>query len=40
MAGAKAYHKAPIAIAQDVVEKLSDSQVFSMAEAVKPGFIT
>ena len=39
MAGAKAYHKAPIAIAQDVVEKLSDSQVFSMAEAVKPGFI-
>ncbi len=39
MAGAKAYHKAPIVIAQDVVEKLSDSQVFSMAEAVKPGFI-
>lgn len=39
MAGAKVYHKAPIVIAQDVVEKLSDSQVFSMAEAVKPGFI-
>ena len=39
MAGAKVYHKAPIVIAQDVVEKLSDSQVLSMAEAVKPGFI-
>ncbi|CCX58908.1 arginine--tRNA ligase [Blautia hydrogenotrophica CAG:147] len=39
MAGAKAYHKAPIVIAQDVVEKLSDSQVFSMAEAGEAGFI-
>ncbi len=39
MAGAKAYHKAPIMIAQDVVWHLADSTVFSMAEAVKPGFI-
>lgn len=39
MAGAKAYHKAPIMIAKDVVEKLGDSEFFSMAEAVNPGFI-
>ena len=39
MAGAKAYKKAPFMIADDVVANLADSQVFSMAEVVKPGFI-
>lgn len=39
MAGAKVYHKAPFMIAEDVVTGLKDSKVFSMAEAVKPGFI-
>ena len=39
MAGAKAYKKAPFMIADDVVEHLKDSAVFSMAEVVKPGFI-
>ncbi len=31
--------KAPFMIADDVVAKLADSQIFSMAEVVKPGFI-
>jgi arginyl-tRNA synthetase len=39
MAGAKAYKKAPFMIADDVVEYLKDSRVFSAAEVVKPGFI-
>ncbi|MDD5804474.1 arginine--tRNA ligase [Blautia sp. HCP3S3_H10_1] len=39
MAGAKAYKKAPFMIADDVVGNLADSQVFSMKEMVKPGFI-
>ena len=39
MAGAKAYHKAPFMIADDVVAQLSDSRIFSRAEVVKPGFI-
>ena len=39
MAGAKAYKKAPFMIADEVVENLADSSVFSMAEVVKPGFI-
>ena len=39
MAGAKAYHKAPFMIADDVVVQLADSQIFSRAEVVKPGFI-
>lgn len=39
MAGAKAYKKAPIMIAGDVVEKLQGSSVFSEASAVNPGFI-
>ena len=39
MAGAKAYKKVPFMIADDVVAYLKDSQVFSMAEVVKPGFI-
>lgn len=39
MAAAKAYKKAPIMIAKDVVAKLQDSSVFESAEAVNPGFI-
>lgn len=38
LAAAKAYHCAPIQIAQKVVEGL-DAQDFSLAEAVMPGFI-
>lgn len=39
MAGAKKYHKAPIMIANDVAEKLSDSKVFDEVQAVAPGFL-
>ena len=39
MAGAKRYHKAPLMIAEDVVSKLKNSEVFSSAEAVRPGFL-
>ena len=39
MAAAKAYHKAPILIANEVVEALSESACFQKAEAVAPGFI-
>lgn len=39
MAGAKAYHKAPIMIAEDVVGFLKDSKLIKEVEAVKPGFI-
>ena len=39
MAGAKKYHKAPIIIANDVAEKLSDSKVFAEVQAVAPGFL-
>lgn len=39
MAAAKAYKKKPIDIANDVAEKLKDLALFSMAEAVMPGFI-
>lgn len=39
MAGAKKYHKAPIMIAEDVVQKISMDRCISEAEAVKPGFI-
>ena len=39
MAGAKAYHKAPIMIAQDVVAKLEGSGYFCDVQAVNPGFI-
>lgn len=39
MAGARKYHKAPIMIANDVAEKLSDSKVFSEVQAVAPGFL-
>lgn len=39
MAGAKKYHKAPIMIANEVAEKLRDSEVFSQAAAAAPGFL-
>lgn len=39
MAAAKAYKKAPIMIANDVVAKLQDSKSISGIEAVNPGFI-
>lgn len=39
MAGAKLYHKAPIMIANQVVESLQDNEIFESVEAVMPGFI-
>lgn len=39
MSGAKQYHKAPIAIAGEVAEKLQDNSVFSEVSAVAPGFL-
>ena len=39
MAGAKAYRKAPIMIAGDVVANLKDSRIIAEVEAVNPGFI-
>ena len=39
MAAAKTYRKAPIMIANDVVEKLQDKSIFESAQAVNPGFI-
>ncbi|MCM1025420.1 MAG: arginine--tRNA ligase [Roseburia sp.] len=39
MAGAKTYHKAPVVIAGEVAQKLTDSRVFREAEAVAPGFL-
>ena len=39
MAAAKVYHKAPIMVANDVVEVLKDSSMFAKVEAVNPGFI-
>lgn len=39
MAGAKLYHKAPIMIANDVVEKIGQNDMFLSVEAVNPGFI-
>lgn len=39
MAGAKAYKKAPIVIAEAVVANLKESACIELAEAVKPGFI-
>ncbi|MCR4895563.1 MAG: arginine--tRNA ligase, partial [Lachnospiraceae bacterium] len=41
MSGAKQYHKAPIAIATVVLEKVKESgeAVFASAEAVNPGFL-
>ena len=37
--GAKLYHKAPIMIANQVVESLQDNEMFESVEAVMPGFI-
>ncbi|WP_458458010.1 arginine--tRNA ligase [Pseudobutyrivibrio sp.] len=39
MAAAKEYKKAPIAIANEVVEKLVENAMFSKCEACPPGFI-
>lgn len=39
MAGAKQYKKAPIMIANAVVEQLKQSEVFAKVEAVMPGFL-
>lgn len=39
MAGAKRYHKAPIMIAQEVAQKLEDSEAFGEVNAVAPGFL-
>lgn len=39
MAGAKKYKKAPIVIANEVAEKLADSNIFSEVTAVVPGFL-
>ncbi|MCR4567310.1 MAG: arginine--tRNA ligase [Pseudobutyrivibrio sp.] len=39
MAAAKEYKKAPIAIANEVVEKLGDNKMFEKCEACPPGFI-
>ena len=39
MAGAKAYHKAPMDIAKDVLSKLEGKSSFSSIEAAAPGFL-
>ena len=39
MAGAKQYHKAPFAIAEEVALKLQDSAIFTDVSVVKPGFL-
>ena len=39
LSGAKIYHKAPMAIAEEAAAYLRGSGVFSEAEAVKPGFL-
>ena len=39
MAAVKEYKKAPLIIAEEVAAKLKENPVFSMAEAVKPGFL-
>lgn len=39
MAGAKAYHKAPFMIADDVIAHLEEQHYIEKIEAVKPGFI-
>lgn len=39
MAAAKTYRKAPIMIANDVVDKLKEHPMFASIEAVNPGFI-
>ena len=39
MAGAKAYHKAPFMIAEDVTANLTEKKYIGEIEVVKPGFI-
>lgn len=39
LAAAKAYHKAPIVIAEEVAARLSGEEIFSQIAAVKPGFL-
>ena len=39
LAGAKLYHKAPVAIAGQVAEQLRSCDMFSSVEAVSPGFL-
>lgn len=39
MAAVREYKKAPLIIAEEVAAKLKENPVFSMAEAVKPGFL-
>ena len=39
MAGTKLYHKAPIMIANDVVQAIGENPMFQSVEAVNPGFI-
>ena len=39
MAGAKAYHKAPFVIAEDVIANLKKREWMEQVEVVKPGFI-
>lgn len=39
LAGAKLYKKAPMIIANEVVERLSENEAFEAVEAVNPGFI-
>lgn len=39
MAGAKKYKKAPLVIAEEVCSVLAENEIFSQAEAVRPGFI-
>ncbi len=39
MAAAKAYHTAPLAIANAVADRLSGNDMFASVEAVKPGFL-
>ena len=39
LAAAKQYKKAPMSIAEVIAARLSENKMFSMAEAVKPGFI-
>ena len=39
LAAAKRYHKAPIAIAEDVIANLPENEVIGSVEAVKPGFL-
>ena len=39
LSAAKQYHKAPLAIAQQVAQQLSGSELFSAVDAVAPGFL-